>query len=166
MCFPKRYVHSSGITLCCGTREVRCNLGKPRSYEIVRLKGVCEYFWWGEYHWLLFSILSHRIWLMSSSELNAGTPSEYQPSLYVIHSPEGGSISDVTSEHTRSQSITNTGISTADNRKGNDEMKSGSSVTAVREKGSSKNRAISTPRPLQKTLKLQKSASIQPKTSL
>ena len=86
---------------------------------------------------------------MSSSELNAGTPSEYQPSLYVIHSPEGGSISDVTSEHTRSQSITNTGISTADNRKGNDEMKSGSSVTAVREKGSSKNRAISTPRPLQ-----------------
>ena len=87
---------------------------------------------------------------MSSSELSAGTPSEYQPSLYVIHSPEGGSTSDVTSEHTQSQSITDTGISTADNRKGNDEKKSVSSATAVREKGTSRNRAISTPRPLQK----------------
>ena len=91
---------------------------------------------------------------MSSSELNAGTPSEYQPSLYVIHSPEGGSISDVTSEHTRSQ--IETSISTADNRKGNDEKKSVSSVKAISAKGTSKNRAISTPRPLQKLEKLQK----------
>ena len=86
---------------------------------------------------------------MSSTELSAGALPEYQPSLYVIHSPEGGSASDATSEHTQSQSIVNTGISTSDNRKGNDEKKSVSSVKAVREKGTSKNRAISTPRPLQ-----------------
>ena len=83
---------------------------------------------------------------MSSSEPNAGTVSECRPSLFAIHSPEGGSTSDVTSEHTRS--LIETSISTADNRKGNDEKKSGSSARAVREKGSAKNRAISTPRPL------------------
>ena len=86
---------------------------------------------------------------MSSTELSAGALPEYQPSLYVIHSPEGGSASDATSEHTQSQSIVNTGISTSDNRKGNDQKVSVSSVKAVREKGTSKNRAISTPRPLQ-----------------
>ena len=90
---------------------------------------------------------------MSSTELSAGALPEYQPSLYVIHSPEGGSTSDATSEHTQSQSIVNTGISTSDNRKGNDGKKSVSSSAAVREKGTSKNRAISTPRPLQKTEK-------------
>ena len=86
---------------------------------------------------------------MSSFELDAGTVSECQPSLFAIHSPEGGSTSDVTSEHTQSLSQIETSISTADNRKGNDEKKSVSSVKAVREKGTSKNRAISTPRPLQ-----------------
>ena len=86
---------------------------------------------------------------MSSTELSAGAVPEYQPGLYVIHSPEGGSTSDVTSEHTQSLSQIETSISTADNRKGNDEKKSGSSARAVREKGSAKNRAISTPRPLQ-----------------
>ena len=85
---------------------------------------------------------------MSSFELDAGTVSECQPSLFAIHSPEGGSTSDVTSEHTRSLSQIGTSISTADNRKGNDEKKSESSARAVREKGMSKNRAISTPRPL------------------
>ena len=84
---------------------------------------------------------------MSSFELDAGTVSECQPSLFAIHSPEGESTSDVTSEHTRS--LIETSISTADNREGNDEKKSVSSVKAVREKGTSKNRAISTPRPLQ-----------------
>ena len=87
---------------------------------------------------------------MSSSELSAGTLSEYQPSMHVIHSPESGSSSDVTSEHTQSQSVVNTGISTSDNRRGNDEKKSGSSAKAIGEKGTAKNRAISTPRPLQK----------------
>ena len=91
---------------------------------------------------------------MSSTELSAGALPEYQPSLYVIHSPEGGSTSDATSEHTQSQSIVNTGISTSDNRKGNDQKTSVSSVKAVREKGTSKNRAISTPRPLQNFTKI------------
>ena len=93
---------------------------------------------------------------MSSFELDAGTVSECQPSLFVIHSPEGGSTSDVTSEHTQSQSRIETSISTADNRKGNDEKKSVSSVKAVREKGTSKNRAISTPRPLHNSGKIRK----------
>ena len=92
---------------------------------------------------------------MSSSLVpNAGTVSECRPSLFAIHSPEGGSTSDVTSEHTQSLSQIETSISTADNRKGNDEKKSGSSARAIREKGTSKNRAISTPSPLQKSVKL------------
>ena len=86
---------------------------------------------------------------MSSSESNAGTASECRPELFVLHSPVDGSVADSTSEHSQSQSKNITDISTADNRKGNDEKKSGSSARAVREKGSAKNRAISTPRPLQ-----------------
>ena len=91
---------------------------------------------------------------MPSFELNAGTRSECQPSLYAIHSPEGESTSDVASDHVQSQSKAEASISTVDNRKGNDEKKSVSSVTAVREKGTSRNRAISTPRPLQKFVKI------------
>ena len=91
---------------------------------------------------------------MSSSEPNAGTVSECRPSLFAIHSPEGGSTSDVTSEHTQSLSLIETSISTADNRKGNDEKKSVSSVKTVGAKGTSKNRAISTPRPLQNIKKI------------
>ena len=87
---------------------------------------------------------------MLSSEENAGTVSECLPEMFVVHSPVDGSITDETSEHSQSQSKNVTVISTSDDRKGNDEKKSGSSARAVREKGSAKNRAISTPRPLQK----------------
>ena len=86
---------------------------------------------------------------MLSSEENAGTVSECLPEMFVVHSPVDGSITDETSEHSQSQSKNVTVISTSDDRKGNDEKKSGSSARAVREKGSAKNRAISTPRPLQ-----------------
>ena len=86
---------------------------------------------------------------MSLSAENAGTKSESLPELYVVHSPVDGSITDETSEHSQPQSKNVTNISTADGRKGNDEMKSGSSARAIREKGTSKDRAISTPRPLQ-----------------
>ena len=65
-----------------------------------------------------------------------------------------GSVADSTSEHSQSQSKNITDISTADNRKGNDEKKSGSSARAVREKGTSKNRAISTPRLCMKLVKI------------
>ena len=88
---------------------------------------------------------------MLSSEENAGTESECLPEMFVVHSPVDGSITDETSEHSQSQSKNVTDISTADDRKGNDEKKSGSSARAVREKGSAKNRAISTPRPLHRT---------------
>ena len=87
---------------------------------------------------------------MLSSEENAGTVSECLPEMFVVHSPVDGSITDETSEHSQSQSKNVTVISTSDDRKGNDEKKSGSSARAVREKGSAKNRAISTPRPLLK----------------
>ena len=123
-----------------------------REAEIIRdraTQGCLWIFYEVKFIGFLFSILSHLTWLMSSTELSAGALPEYQPSLYVIHSPEGGSTSDATSDHTRTQSIVNTGISTSDNRKGNDQKTSVSSVKAVREKGTSKNRAISTPRPLQ-----------------
>ena len=91
---------------------------------------------------------------MSSSESNAGTASECRPELFVLHSPVDGSVADSTSEHSQSQSKNITDISTADNRKGNDEKKSVSSVKAISAKGTSKNRAISTPRPLQKLCKI------------
>ena len=86
---------------------------------------------------------------MSLSAENAGTVSECLPELFVVHSPVDGSITDETSEHSQPQSKNINDISTADGRKGNDEMKSGSSARAIREKGTSKDRAISTPRPLQ-----------------
>ena len=89
---------------------------------------------------------------MSSSESNAGTAYECRPEMFVVHSPVDGSVTDETSEHSQSQSKNVTDISTADDRKGNDEKKSGSSARAVREEGSAKNRAISTPRPLQNLL--------------
>ena len=91
---------------------------------------------------------------MLSSEENAGTVSECLPEMFVVHSPVDGSITDEMSEHSQSQSKNVTVISTSDDRKGNDEKKSGSSARAVREKGSAKNRAISTPRPLQNSDKI------------
>ena len=118
-----------------GSRERIRNLTTQGCFIVI-------FMWWIGWH-----LFPHWLWFMSSSEPNAGTVSECRPSLFAIHSPEGGSASDVTSEHTRS--LIETSISTADNRKGNDEKKSVSSVKAVREKGTSKNRAISTPRPLQ-----------------
>ena len=47
--FPNRepktfFLRAQRSSECRGTKEVRGPLGKPRSYEIVRLKGVCEYF--------------------------------------------------------------------------------------------------------------------------
>ena len=86
---------------------------------------------------------------MSSSESNAGTAYECRPEMFVVHSPVDGSVTDETSEHSQSQSKNITVISTANDRKGNDGKNSGSSARAIREKGTSKNRAISTPRPLQ-----------------
>ena len=70
---------------------------------------------------------------MLSSEENAGTVSECLPEMFVVHSPVDGSITDETSEHSQSQSKNVTVISTSDDRKGNDEKKSGSSARAVRE---------------------------------